>query len=97
MRSRLLVVSLCAVLTLGCFSVTVRTEGTTKAGTAATWKSRQNFFLGGLVGEAHVDVNEACGNRKAVQMQTLRTFGNMFLTFITFAIYAPGEARVWCE
>lgn len=97
MRSAVIAVCLCATLSLGCFGVTMRTDGTQNVGRAPDWKVRQGFYLWGLVGEHHVDVTEICKDGKAVQMQTIRTFGNMFLTFITFGLYVPGEARVWCE
>jgi hypothetical protein len=97
LRSTALLLALCAALALGCNTVTMRTEGTTKLGGAPTWQERQNFFWWGLSGEGHVDVPKVCTSEKAAQMQTQDTFGDIVLGFFTLGIYAPRTAKVWCE
>jgi hypothetical protein len=87
----------CVALLGGCATVTVNTEDSIKRSDAPTWSDRKSFFLSGLIGNKHVDVTEVCGNRKVVQMQSEQTFGDGLLRFITFGIYAPRHAKVWCE
>jgi hypothetical protein len=80
----------------GCSTVTIARKGTGRLSSDPTYESSKPFFLGGLIGESHIDVNEICGKRGAQQMQTQHTFLDSFLTIITIDIYAPRTAKVWC-
>lgn len=97
--SRLFTSSL-VVLTLattGCYSVTSRPDGGFKVATKPDFEQRQDFFLWGLVGESHIDVQSVCANGKATQMQSQLTFVDGLLGLVTLGIYAPQSARVWCK
>ena len=80
-----------------CSSVTIRDQGKQKLAGDPTWEKSEPFFFWGLAGTGHVNVDEVCGNRKASQLQTQRTFVDGLLGVITLGIYSPHSARVWCE
>ena len=79
-----------------CSTVTIRPDGNGKLGTEPTREMTYNYYFWGLVGEHRVDVQAACGDRPVRQIQAQDTFENRVFTVITFGIYAPRSARVWC-
>ena len=89
---------LCASLFFfaGCYSVTTRPDGGFKTATPPTFEQRQDFYLWGLVGEAHINTAQICKGQPA-QLQSQRTFVDGLLGLITLGIYAPESARVWCK
>jgi hypothetical protein len=98
-RMRLLLrsaVALSVILATGCSTVTISRKGTGRVSSDPTWEASKPFFLGGLIGQSDIDVNQICGKRGVRQMQTQDTFLDSFLTIITIAIYAPRTAKVWC-
>ena len=86
-----------ALMSSGCLSVTVRPEGGKKVETDANWQERQDFFLFGLVGESHIDVQGVCEGREVEQMQTQKTFVDGLFGLFSGGIYAPHTAKLWCE
>ncbi len=89
---------LCASLVVfaGCYSVTTRPGGGFKTATPPTFEQRQDFFLWGLVGEAHINTAHICKGQPA-QIQSQRTVVDGLLGLVTLGIYAPESARVWCK
>ncbi len=86
-----------AVALAGCATVTITPNGQSKLTTSPTYENKQAFFLVGLIGERHVDVQAICQGRGVRQMQTVDTFSDRLLGLVTLGIYTPRTARVWCE
>lgn len=93
------IAALAAVALLsGCATVTITPDGAPKTSSTPTYEQTQDFFLWGLVPDKQtVDVVEICGDANVRQLQTQDTFVNGLLGALTFGIYAPRTARVWCE
>lgn len=93
--------SLCVLLlimTLGaCSRVTIKPQGGDKLTSNPTYQARKDFYLAGLIGKHKVDVNEACEGSNVLQMQTVVTSNDYLMGMITFFIYSPRTAKVWCE
>lgn len=85
------------VFFVGCSTVTIRPGGGPKLSTNPTWSSSKPFFLGGLIGSHSVNVDQICGSRGVKQMQTQDTFLDGLLQVLTFGIYFPRTAKVWCN
>jgi hypothetical protein len=85
-----------SLLAVGCSTVTIRDQGTQKLVAEPSYESSKAFFLGGLVGEAHVDVDQICGSNVPKQLQAQHTFVDSLLTGLTLGIYAPRTVKVWC-
>lgn len=81
----------------GCSTVTISPTGHAKIKSEPSYEAKQSFFLAGLIGERHVDVQSICQQRPVVQMQTVDTFSDSLLGMVTLGIYTPRTARVWCE
>ncbi len=71
-------------------------KGTRKLVAEPSYESSAAFFLWGLVGEAHVNVDQICGSNVPKQLQAQHTFVDSFLTILTLGIYAPRTVKVWC-
>lgn len=80
----------------GCFSVTSRPNGGFKVASAPTYEKRQDFYLWGLVGEAHINTKAVCGGEPA-QIQSQKTVVDSLLTLVTLGIYSPESAKIWCK
>ncbi|WP_345830793.1 Bor family protein [Erwinia sp. HDF1-3R] len=56
-----------------------------------------HFFISGLAQSKTIDAATVCGGAdKVSRTETQLTFMNGFLNVITFGIYTPREARVYC-
>lgn len=88
---------LVAVSFVSCSTVTIRPQGTAKLTSDPTWESSKAFFLWGLIGQANVNVDQICHGRGVKQMQAQDTFVDGLLGTITFGIYMPRTAKVWCN
>lgn len=57
-----------------------------------------HFFISGLGQEKNIDAAAVCGGADRVaRTETQLTFMNGFLNVVTFGIYTPREARVYCD
>lgn len=57
----------------------------------------QSFFVYGIGQEQTINAAEVCGGAsKVAKVQTQMTFLNGLLGAITFGIYTPRQARVFC-
>ncbi len=88
---------LVAVFITGCSSVTLRDKGTAKINSEPGYDSSKPFFLWGLAGEHHINVQKICNGSEPKQIQSVMTFTDGFLYWLTFGIYAPRTVRVWCK
>ncbi len=79
-----------------CSSVTVRPKGGIKDVSEPSYIDSKPFYFWGLVGEHSIDVNEVCDGAEVAQMQTVITVSDWVLGALTFGIYSPRTAKVWC-
>lgn len=86
-----------AFLLAGCATVTIRPDGGPKVADLPDYQETKNYFFWGLAGEHTVDVTDICGARDVEQVQSQMTFMNGFLGTLTFGLYAPRTAKVWCD
>ncbi|OWY74533.1 Bor family protein [Pantoea sp. AMG 501] len=67
------------------------------AGTPAK-EETHHFFISGLGQKKNIDAAAVCGGAdKVSRTETQLSFMNGFLNVITFGIYTPGEASVYCS
>jgi hypothetical protein len=95
MKYQALILSV-AVLMSGCATQTF-VMGDTSNNTP-TQETTHSFFVEGIGQEKMVDAASVCGGADKVQkVQTKLTFWNGFLGGITFGIYTPRTAMVYCK
>jgi len=92
---KLIMVALIAGAISGCaqqsFSVN---KGTTFAPQKVT---THHFFVSGIGQSKQIDAAQVCGSAdKVVRTEVQQTFVNGLLGVVTFGIYTPREARVYC-
>ncbi|WP_378080379.1 Bor family protein [Aeromonas bestiarum] len=69
-------------------------QGTTAS---PTKEVTHHFFISGLGQSKTIDAAAVCnGADKVVRVEAQHTFVNGLLGFVTFGIYTPREARVYC-
>lgn len=92
----ILLIALSALL-ISCQTVTVIPKNNAyKISSSPTYQRSLPFFIGGLVGEKHVDAKIVCANRPVAQFQTENTFLDQLLLIVTLGIYAPRTVKIWC-
>ena len=63
-----------------------------------TSQTSQHFFVAGLGQEKITNAAEICGGvDKIIKVESQQTFINGLLGLITFGIYAPRDAKVYCK
>ena len=85
------------LILIGCSSVTIKPKGGSIISNEPTMENTYSFFLGGLINEHTVNVNQICGGNDPVQFQSQFTFLDGFLGMLTFGIYTPRTVKVWCQ
>ena len=76
----------------GCYHVHVVIPNSVPSDYRGQWV---NGFLWGAVGGS-VDAGRLCGGRPVARVNTYRSFGNMFLSWLTLGIYTPSTVVVAC-
>jgi len=57
----------------------------------------QPFFVSGIGQRKSIDAAQVCGGQEKVnRVEVQQTFVNGLLSVVTFGIYTPREARVYC-
>ena len=98
MRFLLTAVQVLAILLFvsGCASQTFTINGSTSA--EPTNQSSQHFFIHGLGQEKATDAATLCGGAEnIIKVEVQQTFVNGFLAAITYGIYTPRDAKVYCK
>ncbi|MEZ9056806.1 Bor family protein [Vibrio pelagius] len=63
-----------------------------------TSEAPQHFFINGLAQEKEIDAAKVCGGaEKVAKVEVQETFVNGLLRTVTFGIYTPRDARVYCK
>ena len=89
-------VTLILVLT-ACSSVTMRPYGGEKDTSKPTYQSSKDYYWWGLKNDYEINTTEICQGRRVMQMQSVSTLSDWIFQSITFGIYFPRTAKVWCE
>ena len=91
-KSASLIIAL-ALLT-GCANSSFTVNG---AGSAPTQAKSQHYFVAGIGQKKDINAAEVCGGVDKVQkVEVQQTFLNGLLSVVTFNIYTPRMARVYC-
>ena len=96
-KAKLALCSAILLLCSACATVTIRPDGGARINSTPTFEQSYGFFLGGLIGEANIEVSKICKDKTPTQMQTEFTFVNGLLGAITLGLYSPRTAKVWCK
>ncbi|WP_133406773.1 Bor family protein [Parashewanella tropica] len=96
MKFKLASVLVCTALLSGCAAQTFNING--KNGEIPTQQASQHFFISGLGQEQIIDAAEVCGGvNKVIKVEAQHTFVNGLLGLVTFGIYTPRDAKVYCK
>ena len=84
-----------ALLIGGCANSSFTVNG---AGATPTQAKSQHYFVAGIGQKKNIDAAEVCGGVDKVQMvEVQQTFLNGLVSVVTFNIYTPRMARVYCK
>jgi hypothetical protein len=95
--NKIIISLLLGAFLIGCSKVTIRPDGKPATSRSADYQASEHYFLFTIIGENTVNVTDVCGDKKVEQMQSRFTFVNQLLGGITFGIYTPKTAKVWCK
>lgn len=92
--NKLCVAALLALSLTGCAQQTFVMKQN-QVGAAKT--TSQPFFISGIGQRKSIDAAQVCGGQEKVsRVEVQQTFVNGLLSVVTFGIYTPREARVYC-
>ncbi|WP_048697714.1 Bor family protein [Erwinia piriflorinigrans] len=93
---KILVATTLAVLLSGCAQQTFQMKHNQVA--APKQVTTHHFFVYGIGQKKTLDAAAICGGAAKVErVEVQQTFFNGFLSVVTFGIYTPREARVYCS
>jgi hypothetical protein len=85
-----------AALISGCASQQFVMSGDTEE--SPTEQTSQAFFVNGIGQHRVIDAAAVCGGADKVQkVEVQETFVNGVFRFITFGIYTPRDAKIYCK
>ena len=94
--SRAALVVATAVILSGCAAQTFHINGS--VGEYPTDQQSQTFFISGIGQHQTTDAAKICGGvENIIKVETQRTFLNGLLALLTFWIYTPRDAKVYCK
>ncbi|TMP25129.1 lipoprotein bor [Pseudoalteromonas rubra] len=91
--------SLVTIALSGCAAQTFNINAANNTDTKTpTVQHSQHFFISGLGQEEITNASEICGGAEnIVKVEAQHTFINGLLGAITFGIYTPRDAKVYCK
>lgn len=96
MNYKFVSVLLCSAFLFGCAAQTFTING--ENGEVPTSQKSQHFFISGLGQEKVTDAAKVCGGAdKVIKVEAQHTFLNGLLGLVTFGIYTPRDAKVYCK
>ena len=82
----------------GCSNTQFHITQRTNAGGVADYDQMQHYFISGIGQESHIDVAKICGGAdKVVRVETEETVLNGLLAILSWGLYTPQQARVYCS
>lgn len=92
---KLFATAIVAMLLTGCAQQTFNVKNESVA--APKQVTTHHFFVSGIGQQKTIDAAAVCGSSdKVVRTEVQQTFVNVLLGVVTFGIYTPREARVYC-
>ncbi|AML58946.1 Lipoprotein Bor [Serratia rubidaea] len=92
---KLLAAVVLAMTVTGCAQQAFTMKNQTVA--AAKQTTTHHFFVSGIGQKKTIDAAAVCGGAdKVVRTEVQQTFPNILLGVVTFGIYTPREARIYC-
>ncbi|CAI0848656.1 Bor protein [Serratia rubidaea] len=92
---KLLAAVVLAMTVTGCAQQTFTMKNQTVAAPKQT--TTHHFFVSGIGQKKTIDAAAVCGGAdKVVRTEVQQTFPNILLGVVTFGIYTPREARIYC-
>lgn len=93
---KILAIAAFAVLLSGCAQQTFQLKHNQAA--APKQATTHHFFVSGIGQKKTLDAAAVCGSADKVErVEVQQTFPNVLLSIVTFGIYTPREARVYCS
>ena len=90
--------ALLAVSTLALSACSTQTAYVNGTVGKLSYEESQTFFISGIGQEKTVDAVKVCGNSKNIaKVESEWTGKNILLGVLTFGIYTPRTARVYCQ
>lgn len=92
---KLILLSILSVVVTGCAQQSfVMSQGASQPAV----EESHHFFIDGLAQEKEIDAAAVCGSAdKVSRVEVQKTFVNGLLGVVSFGIYTPREARVYCK
>jgi len=96
MRLKLAVLLVSGSFLFGCASQTFTING--EHGEVPASQKSQHFFISGLGQEKITNAAEICGGvENIIKVEAQHTFLNGLLGLVTYGIYTPRDAKVYCK
>lgn len=93
---KILTVAAVAALMTGCATQTTLVNGGSSA--TPTYVESQKFFVSGIGQEKTVDAAKVCGGAsKVAQVESVEEAKDVLFGVVTFGIYTPRTAKVYCK
>jgi len=97
--TKIVTVAFAVVLLAGCsrtgFHLQPRNDATLPA---PSYDGMQHYFLGGIGQRKDIDPVRICGGKdKIVKVESEQSPVNIILSILTFNLYSPRQARVYCR
>ncbi len=93
---KILVIALLSLTVTGCAQQSFKLNNGVTVNPQET--KTAHFFVSGIGQSDAIDAAKVCGGAdKVVKTEVQQTFVNGLLDFVTFGIYTPREARVYCS
>lgn len=90
------IVAFLALMASGCAQQSFNIKNTLVATPEKTYT--HHFFVSGIGQQKTIDAAQVCGGAdKVVKTEVQQTFVNGLLGVVTFGIYTPRDARVYCS
>ncbi|MDO4223556.1 MAG: Bor family protein [Acinetobacter sp.] len=84
------------ILATGCATQTAILKSNNAA--TPTYQKSEHFFIGGIGQEKNINANDICkGAHNIAKVQSTVTPKDVLLSAITFGIYTPRTAKVYCQ
>ena len=97
MKKIILATLIATTVMTGCAQQTFTMSPTQQVNAAELNKS-QPFFVSGIGQQKTIDAAKLCGGAdKVAKVEVQQTFVSGLLAFVTFGIYTPRQARVFCN
>jgi hypothetical protein len=96
MLKPVLLAALASVVLMGCANQRFNVAG--EVGAAPKMEDSQTFFVSGIGQNTTVDASKVCGGAAKVGAVAVEQSGmDVLLGMVTFGIYTPRTARVYCK